>query len=132
MVLAIDAKPEPGPEMPLAGRTAARRAQSEPSSTRSSWAAQAVALGAGEILLTSMDRDGTQAGYDLELTRRVSDAVGVPVVASGGAGRLEDFADVLGPGGASAALAASLFHFGTLTVPGVKRFLAQRGLPVRI
>jgi cyclase len=95
------------------------------------WAARGAALGAGEILLTSMDRDGTQAGYDLELTRAVSDAVPVPVVASGGAGRLEDFADVLDRGRASAVLAASLFHFGTFTVPQVKSFLAGRGLPIR-
>jgi cyclase len=79
-----------------------------------------------------MDRDGTQAGYDVELTRRVSDAVPVPVIASGGAGTLEHFADVLGAGGASAVLAASLFHFGTLSVPQVKRYLADLGVPVRV
>ncbi len=78
-----------------------------------------------------MDRDGTQAGYDLELTRKVSDAVPVPVIASGGAGTLEHFADVLQEGGASAALAASLFHFGTLTIPQVKAYLGGRGIPVR-
>jgi cyclase len=96
------------------------------------WAARAVALGAGEILLTSMDRDGTQAGYDLGLTRAVSDAVPVPVIASGGAGALDHFAEVLEEGRASAVLAASLFHFGTFTVPQVKRHLAARGLPVRL
>jgi cyclase len=96
------------------------------------WARRAVELGAGEILLTSMDRDGTQSGYDVELTRRVSDAVSVPVIASGGAGRPEDFADVLERGGASAVLAASLFHFGTLTIPGLKGFLSDRGVPVRL
>jgi len=95
------------------------------------WARRGVALGAGEILLTSMDRDGTQAGYDLELTRAVSDAVEVPVIASGGAGTLEHFAAVLERGGASAVLAASLFHFGTFTVPQVKEFLAAHGVPVR-
>ena len=78
-----------------------------------------------------MDRDGTQAGYDIELTRRVSDAVPVPVIASGGAGNPQHFADVLTTGGASAALAASLFHFGALTVPGLKAFLAEQGIPVR-
>ncbi len=119
------------PRAALAG-VHARRAQPDRARRRRMGRARRVELGAGEILLTSMDRDGTQAGYDLELTRRVSDAVAVPVIASGGAGRLEDFAEVLGPGGASAALAASLFHFGALTVPGVKRFLAQRGVPVRI
>ncbi|MFM8333994.1 MAG: imidazole glycerol phosphate synthase subunit HisF [Opitutaceae bacterium] len=96
------------------------------------WAAVAASLGAGEILLTSMDADGTQAGYDCELTRAVSDAVGVPVIASGGAGTLDHFADVLERGHASAALAASLFHFGTLTIPQVKTHLAARGLPVRL
>lgn len=96
------------------------------------WATEAAALGAGEILLTSMDADGTQAGYDCELTRAVSDAVGVPVIASGGAGTLDHFAEVLERGHASAALAASLFHFGTLTIPQVKSHLAARGLPVRI
>jgi cyclase len=96
------------------------------------WASEAAALGAGEILLTSMDADGTKAGYDCELTRAVSDAVGVPVIASGGAGTLDHFADVLERGHASAALAASLFHFGTLTIPQVKSHLAARGLPVRI
>jgi len=95
------------------------------------WARRGVSLGAGEILLTSMDRDGTQAGYDLELTRAVSDAVGVPVIASGGAGTLEHFAAVLEAGRASAVLAASLFHFGTFTVPQVKEFLAAHGVPVR-
>jgi cyclase len=96
------------------------------------WARKGVGLGAGEILLTSMDRDGTQAGYDIELTRQVSDAVPVPVIASGGAGNPQHFADVLGAGGASAALAASLFHFGTLTIPGLKAFLAGQNVPVRI
>lgn len=95
------------------------------------WARTAVSLGAGEILLTSMDRDGTQAGYDVDLTRRVADAVEVPVIASGGAGRLEDFADVLLDGRASAVLAASLFHFGTFTIPQVKTYLASRGVAVR-
>jgi len=95
------------------------------------WARRGVSLGAGEILLTSMDRDGTQAGYDLELTRAVSDAVEVPVIASGGAGTLDHFAAVLDEGRASAVLAASLFHFGTFTVPQVKEFLATHGVPVR-
>jgi imidazole glycerol-phosphate synthase subunit HisF len=95
------------------------------------WAVEAANLGAGEILLTSMDADGTQAGYDCELTRAVSDAVGVPVIASGGAGTLDHFGEVLERGHASAALAASLFHFGTLTIPQVKAHLAARGLPVR-
>ncbi len=95
------------------------------------WARRGVELGAGEILLTSMDRDGTQAGYDIELNRRVSDAVEVPVIASGGAGTLDHLADVLERGGASAVLAASIFHFGTFTVPQAKAHLAARGIPVR-
>ena len=95
------------------------------------WAEQAVRLGAGEILLTSMDADGTQAGYDCALTRAVSDAVGVPVIASGGAGALSHFAEVLDAGRASAVLAASLFHFGTLTIPQVKEYLDLQGVPVR-
>ena len=96
-----------------------------------SWACQVVDRGAGEILLTSMDADGTQAGYDLELLRAVSDAVNVPVIASGGAGTLAHFYDVLTEGSADAALAASLFHYGTRTVAEVKRHLRERGIPVR-
>jgi cyclase len=95
------------------------------------WAREAVALGAGEILLTSVDRDGTKDGYDLELTRAVSDAVTVPVIASGGAGSLEHFHDVLVDGHADAALAASLFHFGIHTIAEAKQYLAERGVEVR-
>lgn len=96
------------------------------------WARRVVALGAGELLLTSIDADGTQAGYDLALTRAIVQAVNVPVIASGGAGRLEHFADVLvDEVGADAALAASLFHDGVLTIAQVKAHLASRGLPVR-
>ena len=95
------------------------------------WAQQAVALGAGEIVLNSIDADGTKAGFDLVITRRISEAVAVPVVASGGAGSLEHMADVLEQGRADAVLAASIFHFGEYTVGDVKRFLAGRGIPVR-
>ena len=95
------------------------------------WAKRAFALGAGEIVLNSIDADGTKAGYDLEITRRVSEEVGVPVVASGGAGKLEHMAEVLQVGKADAVLAASIFHFGEYTVAEVKEFLAARGLPVR-
>ena len=95
------------------------------------WAKQAVALGAGEILLTSMDCDGMKTGYDCPLTRAVSDAVSVPVIASGGAGELSHFADAITDGHASAVLAASLFHFGTLTIPQVKDYLAGQNIPVR-
>ena len=95
------------------------------------WAKEAQARGAGEILLTSMDRDGTKDNYDLELTRAVAEAVGIPVVASGGAGKLEHFAEVLTHGKADAALAASLFHFGDLSIADVKTYLATRGVVVR-
>jgi cyclase len=98
------------------------------------WATKAAELGAGEILLTSMDRDGTTDNYDLELTRAVADAVPIPVIASGGAGEPSHFADAVDPalGGAEAALAASVFHFGTFSVLDAKRALVERGLPVRI
>ncbi len=95
------------------------------------WARKAVALGAGEIVLNSIDADGTKAGFDLVITRRISEEVGVPVVASGGAGSLEHMADVLLEGKADAVLAASIFHFGSYTVADVKQFLASRGIPVR-
>jgi cyclase len=95
------------------------------------WAKRAESLGAGEIVLNSIDADGTKAGFDLVITRRISEAVGVPVVASGGAGRLEHMADVLLEGKADAVLAASIFHFGEFTVGEVKRFLAGKGIPVR-
>ncbi len=96
------------------------------------WAKRAVSLGAGEIVLNSIDADGTKAGFDLEITRRISEAVGVPVVASGGAGNLEHMAAVLLEGKADAVLAASIFHFGTYTVEDVKKFLAQHNIPVRL
>jgi cyclase len=96
------------------------------------WAQEAEARGAGEILLTSMDGDGTQEGYDVSLTRAISDAVKIPVIASGGAGRVEDFAQAVTAGGASAALAASLFHFRQLSIRAVKDHLRARGIPVRI
>jgi cyclase len=95
------------------------------------WAARAEEFGAGEILLTSMDRDGTRDGYDIELTRAVSRAVTIPVIASGGAGNPEHFYEALTEGGASAVLAASLFHFGELTVGGLKNYLRERGVVVR-
>jgi cyclase len=96
------------------------------------WAREAAALGAGEILLTSMDRDGTRDGYDLELTRAIAEAVSVPVIASGGAGTLAHLYDGLVPGRADAVLAASIFHFGQHTVPEAKRYLRARGVPVRL
>jgi cyclase len=96
------------------------------------WAREAERLGAGEILLTSMDCDGARNGYDIELTRAVSDALDIPVIASGGAGNKEHFYEVLTDGGADAALAASLFHYGELDIGELKRYLSGRGLPMRI
>jgi len=96
------------------------------------WAKKAASLGAGEIVLNSIDADGTKAGFDLIVTRRVSESVGVPVVASGGAGNLDHLADVLLDGKADAVLAASIFHYGTYTVSDVKKFLATKGIPVRL
>jgi cyclase len=96
------------------------------------WARRMAGLGAGEILLTSMDRDGTKSGFDLELTRAVADAVEVPVIASGGVGVLEHLADGIQLGGADAVLAASIFHYGEYTVGEAKALLAARGIPVRM
>ncbi len=96
------------------------------------WARQMAELGAGEILLTSMDRDGTRIGFDLDLTRAVSDAVSVPVIASGGVGTLEHLADGIQIGGADAVLAASIFHYGEFTVGQAKALMAGRGIPVRL
>jgi imidazole glycerol-phosphate synthase subunit HisF len=96
------------------------------------WAKHMTALGAGEILLTSMNKDGTKSGFDLELTRAVSDAVAVPVIASGGVGTLEHLADGIQLGRADAVLAASIFHYGEFTVGQAKAFMAERGIPVRL
>jgi cyclase len=96
------------------------------------WACQMADFGAGEILLTSMDRDGTKAGFDLALTRAVSDAVSVPVIASGGVGTLDHLADGIQLGGADAVLAASIFHYGEFTVAQAKARMAERGIPVRL
>lgn len=95
------------------------------------WARQAVELGAGELLLTSMDADGHKAGYDVELTRAISEAVSVPVIASGGAGTLEDLYQALVSGKADAVLAASIFHYGTYSIGETKAYLAKRGIPIR-
>ena len=96
------------------------------------WAVMMAARGAGEILLTSMDRDGTKSGFDLELTRAVTRAVDVPVIASGGVGRVEHLAEGIERGGADAVLAASVFHFGEIAIPDAKRFLAARGIEMRL
>jgi len=127
VVVAIDARREGGVGYRVyreGGRTPALREAVE-------WAREAERRGAGEILLTSMDRDGTRGGYDVDLTRAISEAVGIPVIASGGCGAAAHMAEVLERGGASAALAASIFHFGILSVPQVKAELARRGIPVR-
>src|SRR5205085_1999881 len=96
------------------------------------WAQKMQQLGAGEILLTSMDRDGTKVGFDLALTRAVSDAVTIPVIASGGVGGLQDLADSIKIGRADAVLAASIFHYGQHTVEEAKRFMAAQGIPMRL
>lgn len=96
------------------------------------WAVEAEKRGAGEILLTSMDQDGQKTGYDIELTRAVSENVGIPVIASGGAGKAEHFVDAFTSGKADAVLAASLFHFGELPVPELKKYLAENNVPVRL
>jgi cyclase len=96
------------------------------------WACKMQAMGAGEILLTSMDRDGTRVGFDLALTRAVSDAVSIPVIASGGVGGLQDLADGITEGHADAVLAASIFHYGQHTVQEAKRYMAERGIPMRL
>ena len=129
IVVAIDAKREPDGK---SWRVYTHGGRHPANLDAVQWARSAVELGAGEILLTSMDADGTRTGFDCALTRAVSDAVAVPVIASGGAGTLEHFADVVDNGHASAVLAASLFHFGTLTISQVKTFLSGRGIPVRI
>lgn len=96
------------------------------------WACRAESLGAGEILLTSMDRDGTRDGYDLELTRAVAEAVRIPVIASGGAGNLEHLAEAILQGGADAVLAASIFHYGEYSIREAKEYLRRKGMPVRL
>ena len=96
------------------------------------WAQEAERLGAGEILLTSMDCDGQKTGYDLELTRQVSERVGIPVIASGGAGKLEHFLKAFTEGKADAVLAASLFHFGEISIPQLKQYLRENQISVRI
>ena len=127
IVVAIDARRRPG-----GGWTVYTHGGRNPTGLEAvAWASRAAELGAGEILLTSMDADGTKEGYDMEMVRAVSSAVCIPVIASGGAGRLEHMADVLQHAGADAVLAASIFHFGEYTVADVKKFLAARGVAVR-
>lgn len=130
VVVAIDAKREAGAASGFAvyarsGRTPARRDAVE-------WAREAEEAGAGEILLTSIDRDGTRSGFDIDLTAALSGAVGIPVIASGGAGTFEHFLDVFTAGRADAALAASIFHYRETGIGELKRFLSQRGIPMRL
>jgi imidazole glycerol-phosphate synthase subunit HisF len=129
IVLAIDAKRRPG--SPLTWEVYTHGGRTPTGIDAVEWAVRGVAAGAGEILLTSMDADGTQAGYDLELTAAISNSVPVPVIASGGAGELSHLYDALTQGKADAALLASLFHYGQYTVAEVKDYLAQKGLPIR-
>ncbi len=130
IVVAIDAKRMPDGRYIVkshGGREGGRATPLEPVA----WAREVAERGAGEILLTCMDKDGTKSGYDIEMTRAVADAVGVPVIASGGAGTLEHLRAALDEGGADAALAASIFHFREFTIRETKEFLAARGIPVR-
>jgi cyclase len=131
-VLAIDAKARPATDSDGSSSWEAYLAGGRTATGRDvvAWAQEAVERGAGEILLTSMDRDGTNGGYDLPLTTAVSDAVSVPVIASGGAGELEDLADAV-RAGADAALCASIFHYGRHTIAEAKAHLAAAGIPVR-
>jgi imidazole glycerol-phosphate synthase subunit HisF len=130
IVVAIDAKGEPGASPRWGVYTHGGRRPTGRDAVQ--WAIQVEVLGAGEILLTSMDRDGTGDGYDLELTRTVSEAVSVPVIASGGAGTLEHLRQGVVDGKADAVLVASMFHFGRHTIADAKAYLRERGVPVRI
>jgi cyclase len=140
VIVAIDAKAiagtatvrlEPDATERLRYEVFARSGQSTANRDAVEWAREATDRGAGEILLTSIDRDGTKAGFDCAMTAAVSDAVNIPVIASGGAGTFEHFADVFGRGHADAALAASIFHFNEKSVSALKHFLAERGIAVR-
>jgi cyclase len=132
IVVSIDAKKVSGTGVSPVWRVFSHGGRKDTGLDAIEWAQRAASLGAGEIVLNSIDADGTKAGFDLVVTRRVSEAVGVPVVASGGAGKLEHMADVLLAGKADAVLAASIFHFGTYTVGDVKQFLAEKKIPVRL
>jgi cyclase len=127
IVVAIDAKRQPGGGW----HVYTHGGRNDTGLDAVGWACRMAELGAGEILLTSMDRDGTKSGFDLELTRAVSDAVGIPVIASGGVGTLEHLAEGIQLGGADAVLAASIFHYGEHTIGEAKALLAARGIAVR-
>jgi cyclase len=134
IVVAIDAKRRQGAELATRGEgwdVYTHGGRRNTGIDAVDWAVRMAEHGAGELLLTSMDRDGTKCGFDLDLTRAVSDAVPVPVIASGGVGRLEHLADGIQQGGADAVLAASIFHYGEYTVAQAKDLMAERGIPVR-
>jgi cyclase len=133
IVVAIDAKARPAQNgVPAGWDVYTHGGRKNTGLDAVAWACQMAQCGAGEILLTSMDRDGTRSGFDVALTRAVSDAVPVPVVASGGVGTLEHLADGIALGGADAVLAASIFHYGEYTVAQAKQLMALRGIPVRL
>ena len=133
VVVAIDARRDPKAADPVRDAEVFVQGGRKPTGRRVvEWAREAEQRGAGEILLTSMDSDGTRAGFDCELTAAVSEAVGIPVIASGGAGTVEHFVDVFGRGKADAALAASIFHFGVSSARSLKEELAKAGVSVRL
>ncbi len=131
IVVAIDAKRLPGPSEGPSWEVYVAGGRTPTGLDALAWAVEVAQRGAGEILLTSIDADGTGAGYDVELTRTVASSVNIPVIASGGAGRLEHFYHALVGGQAAAALAASLFHFRQLSIPQVKQYLLAQGIPIR-
>ena len=132
IVVAIDAKRVSGPADQPRWEVFTHGGRNATGIDAVEYAQEVVSLGAGELLLTSMDRDGTKAGFDLELTRTIADSVGVPVIASGGVGTLDHLVDGIRDGHAAAVLAASIFHFGTFTIGEAKRHLAAAGIPVRL
>jgi cyclase len=132
IVVAIDAKKVSGDGEPPRWEIFTHGGRKATGIDAVAFAREVAELGAGEILLTSMDRDGTKSGFDVELTRAISDAVSIPVIASGGVGTLEHLVDGVKSGHASAVLAASIFHFGTYSIPQAKRFMADAGLPMRV
>ena len=132
LVVAIDGKKNPPGSSPPRLEVVVRSGNEATGIDIVDWAKRVEELGAGEILLTSKDADGTKEGYDLEMTRAVAEAVSIPVTASGGAGKLEHLYQAVVTGKASAVLAASIFHFGEITIPAAKQYLKEKGLPVRI
>jgi cyclase len=133
IVVAIDAKRvAPAPATPSGFEVFTHGGRTPTGRDAVAWAERVVDLGAGEILLTSMDRDGTKQGFDIELTRAIADAVGVPVIASGGVGTLDHLVAGVRDGHAQAVLAASIFHFGTFSIGEAKRHMAEAGLPMRL